>query len=131
MKKEFLKLFAVTAVGVVLLNAAGCVRTVDGRSRAGVPWLKDRIESNYERPLAQVMAATRETLKLNGTLISEDVVGNSLEGKVDGRTVYVKLEELEPKVTHVIVQVRTKAGGSNIDIASEIDKQIALHLTKQ
>ncbi len=131
MKKEFLKLFAVSAVGVLLMGAAGCVNTVDGRSRAGVPWLKDRIESNYERPVAQVMAAARETLKLNGTLISEDIVGFSLEGKVDGRTVYVKVEEVDAKVTHVVVQVRTKAGGSNIDIASEIDKQIALHLAKQ
>jgi hypothetical protein len=42
----------------------------------------------------------------------------------------VKVEEIDPKVTRVIVQVRTKGGGTDIDLASEIDKQIALHLQR-
>ena len=130
MKKEFLKICAVSAVGVLLIGAAGCVNTVDGRSRAGVPWLKDRIESTYERTVPQVMVAARETLKLHGTLITEDIVGNSLEGRVDARVVYVKVEEVDPKVSRVVVQVRTKAGGRDIELASEIDKQIALHLAR-
>lgn len=90
--------------------------------------MKDKIESRYERPVAQVVSATRETLKFNGTLVSEDVVNNTLQAKVDTRTVYVKVEEVDPKVTKVIVQVRSKGGGSDIDLAAEIDKQIALHL---
>jgi len=121
------------AIGILTCCAAvtlfsGCVNTIDGRSRAGMPWIKDRIESRYERPVAQVMGAARETLKFNGTVVSEDVVSNTIQAKVDTRTVYVKVDEVDNKVTKVVVQVRSKGGGSDIDLAAEIDKQIALHL---
>lgn len=127
MKKTFL--IAVTGV-VLAVSFSGCVSTVDGRSRAGVPWVKDKIESRYERSVKQVTDAAREALKANGTLISEDVVNNTLTAKVDTRTVYVKINELDPKVTQVITQVRTKGGGSDVDLAAEIDKQIALNLQR-
>ncbi|HEY6168159.1 MAG TPA: DUF3568 family protein [Verrucomicrobiae bacterium] len=119
-------------IGLICCAAAaalsGCVNTVDGHSKAGVPWLKDKIESRYERSLPQVMNAAREALKVNGTIISDDVVINTLKASVNTRTVFVKCEEVDPKVTRVIVQVRTKGGGNDIDLAAEIDKQIALHL---
>jgi hypothetical protein len=127
MKMDFLKLLAISCL---LTVGAGCVSTVDGRVRAGVPFVKDKIESRYERPLDQVMAAARETLQFNGTLYSEDVVNKSLEGKVDTRTIWVKLDEPEPSITRVVVQVRTKGGRSDVDLASEIDKQIALRLVR-
>ena len=62
-------------------------------------------------------------LKLNGTLVSENTINHSLEAKVDTRTVWVAVEEIEPKVSRVRVQARTKSGG-DIDLASELDKQI-------
>lgn len=127
MKKTFL--IAVTGV-VLAVSFSGCVSTVDGRNRAGVPWVKDKIESRYERTVTQVTDAAREALKANGTLISEDVVNNTLTAKVDTRTVYVKINKLDPKVTQVITQVRTKGGGSDVDLAAEIDKQIALNLQR-
>jgi hypothetical protein len=127
MKKNFL----IALTGVVLaVSFSGCVSTVDGRNRAGVPWVKDKIESRYERTVTQVTDAAREALKANGTLISEDVVNNTLTAKVDTRTVYVKINKLDPKVTQVITQVRTKGGGSDVDLAAEIDKQIALNLQR-
>jgi hypothetical protein len=127
MKKTFL--IAVTGV-VLAVSFSGCVSTVDGRNRAGVPWVKDKIESRYERTVTQVTDAAREALKANGTLISEDVVNNTLTAKVDTRTVYVKINKLDPKITQVITQVRTKGGGSDVDLAAEIDKQIALNLQR-
>jgi hypothetical protein len=42
----------------------------------------------------------------------------------------VTVDEVEPKVTRVKVQARRKSGGSDIDLASEIDKQIALRLPR-
>jgi len=125
MKKNFLMMLV---CGAALVPFTGCVNTVDGRSKAGMPWVKDKIDSRYERTVAQVTAAARATLKQNGTLVSEDVVTNTLTGKVDTRTVFVKVEEIDSKVTRVIVQVRTKGGGADVDLAAEIDKQIALNL---
>ena len=101
---------------------------MDGRSRAGVPFSKDTKESRYERPAAQIFEAAKEVLKYNGTLTAENTVNNSLEGKVDTRTVWVAVDEVEPKVTRVRTQARKKGGGGDIDLAAEIDKQIALRL---
>jgi hypothetical protein len=119
-------------VGTVLaLNLTGCVSTVDGRSKAGVPWLKDKIESKYEFSVKQVTDAARAAIKAaNGILISEDIVINTLTAKVDTRTVYVKITEIDNKVTQVLTQVRTKGGGRDVELAAEIDKLIALQLQR-
>lgn len=115
------------ALVVALLFAgflSGCVSTVDGRSRPGMPMAKDTIQSSYERPVEQCFNAAKDVLKLNGTLTSENTINHSLEAKIDTRTVWVAVDEIEPKVTRVRVQARTKGGRGDIDLASEIDKQI-------
>jgi hypothetical protein len=116
--------FAVVAGVCLAALLAGCVSTVDGRSRAGLPLTKDTIESRYERPVDQVFNAASDILKLNGTLVGENLINHSLEAKIDTRTVWVAIDEVEPKVSRVKVQARTKGGSGDIDLASEIDKQI-------
>ena len=111
-----------------LLALTGCVGTIDGKHQAGVPFVKDTVEARYERPASQVWAAAKDVLAFNGTLHVENVIGWVLEGKVDTRTVWVRVEELDPKLTRVIVQTRTKAGGADVALAGEIDKQIAIRL---
>lgn len=96
--------------------------------KAGVPFIKDKIVSSYERPVAQIFAAAKEVLAANGTLNREDTINKTVEGKVNQNTVFVKVEEVDPTVTQVTTQVRSKAGFTNIDLAAEIDKQIALRL---
>lgn len=113
----------VTAVCLTAL-LVGCVSTVDGRSRPGMPMAMDIKESSYERPVDQIFTAAKEVLKYNGTLVSENRVNNSLEAKIDTRTVWVAVEEIEPKVSRVRVQARTKGGRGDMDLAAEIDKQI-------
>jgi hypothetical protein len=103
---------------------AGCVSTVDGRSQAGFPMTKDTIESRYERPVDQVFSSAKDILRLNGTLVSENTINHSLVAKVDTKTVWVAVDEVEPKVSRVRVQARTKGGSGDVDLASEIDKQI-------
>jgi phage host-nuclease inhibitor protein Gam len=127
MKKN---IFLAVVCAVLALNLTGCVSTVDGRSKAGVPWLKDKIESKYERPVKEVTEAARAALKANGTIISDDLVTGTITAKVDTRTVYVKVTEIDKKVTQVLTQVRTKGGGADVDLAAEIDKQIALQLQR-
>jgi hypothetical protein len=76
----------------------------------------------------QCWAAAKDVLNANGTLFSEDVMQSTVSARVDTKTVRVKVESIEPSMTRVTVQVRTKTGNSDLDLAGEIDKQIALRL---
>ena len=64
----------------------------------------------------------------NGTLYSEDTLKSTLEASVNARTVWVKVQPLDTKVSQVWIQVRTKGGGTDMELAGEIDKQIAIRL---
>jgi hypothetical protein len=112
-----------------MLLLAGCVSTADGHKRAGWPLTKDSIESTYDRPVNQIVAAAVEVLKYNGTLVEQNIINNSLVAKIDTRTVYVRVDPIDGNVSRVVTQVRTKSGGANIAMASEIDKQIGMRLT--
>lgn len=113
---------------ILLAVAAGCQSTPDGKRRAGVPFVKDTIESRYQRPPAQIFAAARQVLELNGTLTGENTITSTLEAQVDNRAVIVKVDEVEPGVSRVLVEARRKGGAADIDLAAEVDKQIALKL---
>lgn len=123
-----IKAFFLLAVSTLAVLISGCVSTVDGRREAGNPLVKDKLVRVYERPVLQCWAATKDVLNANGTLFSEDVMQSTVSARVDTRTVRVKVESIDPKMTRVTLQVRTKMGNSDIDLAGEIDKQIALRL---
>jgi hypothetical protein len=129
MKKMF---FGLLGAAVIAVGGTGCVSTVDGHKTAGVPFRKDRIVSRYQLSVEQVFTAAKEVLASEkgglGVLQSENRVNNSLVAKVNTRFVYVKVNEIEPTITEIVVQVRTDAGWSDVDWAAEIDKQIALRL---
>ena len=122
-------------LGLVLVGA-GCVSTVDERKTAGVPFIKDRVEGRYERTVDQVANAAKAVVSSNGVLVNESVIYNqtnavkTVEGKVNQRSVWVRIEGIDPKITAVTVQTRTPGGGSDIDLAHEIEKQIALKLVQ-
>src|ERR1041385_3296069 len=115
------------AIAMFLALVAGCVNTTDSH-RIVAPPGKDKIESRYERPVETIFAAAKEVLRFNGTLYGENTISHSLEAKVDTRTVDVSVDEVEPKISRVIVQARKKSRLPDIDLAAEIDKQIALKL---
>jgi hypothetical protein len=124
MKKiVFIPLMALTLTAIL----AGCVSTLDGRMKAGLP-VKDTIESRYERPTGELFGAAKEVLRFNGTLYGENTITQTLEAKIDNRTVWVAVDEVEPNITRVRTQARSATGGADIDLASEIDKLIALQL---
>lgn len=118
--------------------AVGCVGTVNGKKTAAVPLVKDRIEGRYERPAGQVFEAAKQVIKINGTLLSESTLHSgtnaigvlALEGRVNQRTVWISVEQIEPKVSAVIVQARTKGGGTDKALCYDLDKQIALKLVQ-
>ncbi len=114
--------------------ASGCISTVNDRSTAAVPFVKDQFEGRYERPVDQVYAAAAEVVKLNGAIDRESIISpgpnqvKTIEAKVNGRSVWVRVEPVDAKVTSVIVQVRTKGGGSDLELTQELQKQIAVKL---
>jgi LytS/YehU family sensor histidine kinase len=126
------KILAVLVMAGLAGLIAGCVETVDGRSQAGVPWVKDRVEGRYEVPSGRVFEAAKAVLAFNGTLTGENTINHSLEAKVDQTSVFVRVEELDAAkpLTHVIVQTRSKGGATDLDLAHEIEKQIALKLVR-
>ena len=122
-------------LGLALIGA-GCVSTVDERKTAGVPFIKDSVSGRYERSVDQVATAAKQVVSSNGVLVNESVIYNqtnslkTVEGKVNQRTVWVRIESVDPKITAVTVQTRTPGGGSDIELAHEIEKQIALKLVQ-
>jgi len=122
------QLSALLLIAAALASSTGCYHTQDGHTKAGVPWVKDTLESRYERPADQVFQAAKETLAYNGTLTSENTISKTLEAKIDTRTVWVKVDQVEPTISRVFVQARNSSGGKDIDLVAEIHKQIALKL---
>jgi hypothetical protein len=122
------KVFAALLLGLTVLSLTGCYKTQEGRRKVGVPFSKDTIESRYERPVDQVYAAAKATLEFNGALTGENTITKVLTGKVNDRTIYVRVDEAEPRIARVFVQARKSSGRGDVDLASEIDKQIALRL---
>jgi len=122
MKLKFLASFVLS--GALL---AGCVSTQDGHTTGGMPLTKDTITSRYERPVSQLTAATRLVLNQNGKMLVDNGVNNTFVAKVNQRNVWVKVSDVDGKLTQVTVQVRTKVKG-DVDLAAELSKQIALQL---
>ena len=124
-----LKDFAILTAWVLSLGlVAGCVGTLDGHKQAGNPFSKDTRVAQYEIPAEKVWSAAKEVLAHDGALTGENTISKTLEATVDQRKVFVKVQELEPKLTRIQVQCRTKGGGADLALASEIDKRIALRL---
>jgi len=125
MKMNLFWLGLICAGGVLL---AGCVNTLDGRQQAGIPLVKDTVSRRYERTPLDIWAVAKVVLSRNGTLFSEDHLQSTLQASVDRKTVWVKVEPVDQRVTKVSVQVRTKSGAGDLDLAGEMQTEIALGL---
>jgi hypothetical protein len=119
MKFGFLLLFACSC----LIALPACYTTPEGRLKAGVPG-KDRIVSRYEAPFEMVYEAAKAVLIENGTLTNDDRVTQILRGRIDTNTIWIALDDAEPRLTTVTVQARGSGGGANVELASEVDKLI-------
>ncbi len=98
---------------------------------------KDKFESRYERSVDQVYRAAVDAVRANGTISRENVISSgpnqvkTIEGKINKRDVWVRVEPVDPSVTSVKVQVRTRVGGTDLTLAQELQKQIAINLVSQ
>jgi hypothetical protein len=125
MRFNLILLFS-TCLGATLLS--GCVGTIDGKHSAGVPFTKDTLERRYERTPHEIWDAAKDVLRFNGTLYSENMLQSTLEATVDQRTVWVRIEEVDPRVSKLTVQAR-KGGVGDVDMASWMIEQIGARLS--
>ena len=122
MKLKWMFVLMVSLGGGLL---SGCVGTVDGGHRAGNPFVKDNVEGRYERTPQEIWTAAKDIIQHHGTLISEDLVKNTLQANIDEHKVWIFIQEIDSKTTRVIVQARTKGGNGDVQLASYLDKEIA------
>jgi hypothetical protein len=132
MKKTF---FAVLA-GVAVVVATGCVHTVSDTSTFAVSYGKDSVAGRYQRDLDTVYKASVAVIQNDGVLLTEYVPHDntnavrSLAGRVNDCKVWIRVEQVDPKVSQVDVQARTKWGRVDIDLVHELEKEIALQLAR-
>jgi hypothetical protein len=128
-----MKKIQIALLGVLVL-VAGCVKTVNDQHAFALSPGKDKFENRYERTVDQVYAASVEVVKLNGAITRESVINpgpnpvKTIEAKVTGQEVWVRVEAVDTKVTSVIVQVRTKAGGTDLQLTQQLANQIGIKL---
>ena len=129
-----MKIFA-AFVGAVIVTA-GCVSTVSDTHSPALTWSKDKVQGRYERSVDQVYQASVAVIQNNGVLLTEYIPHDntntvrSLQGKVNEKNVWIRVEGVDPKVTEVTVQARSSWGVSDVDLAHELEKEIALQLAR-
>jgi hypothetical protein len=131
MKKTIFALLA----GATLIGT-GCVKTVSDTHSFASTWSKDTVVGRYNRSVDQVYAASVAVIQANGVLVKEYIPHDTtnairaLEGKVNQRNVWVRVEGIDAKTTQVDVQSRGSWGVSDLDLTHELEKEIALQLAR-
>lgn len=132
MKKGIFALLA----GVAIISLTGCVSTVTEDKTAGVKLSPDQLENRYEVPLNTAFDASKRVLQSYGEVSRESNLlqttnqVRALEGKANGRDVWIRLEALQPRLTAVTVQARSTWAGSDVQTAHDVATRIALELSK-
>jgi hypothetical protein len=128
------KIFA-ALIGITIVTA-GCIGTVSGTKTAAIPFTKDTVQGRYQRSVDQVYQASVQVIQNNGVLITEFIPHDTtntvraLQAKVNQRNVWISVQAVDPQVTAVSVEARTKMGASDIDLAHQLEKEIALQLAR-
>jgi hypothetical protein len=129
------KIFAVFAGAAII--ATGCVHTVSDTSTFAVSYGRDSVAGRYQRSPDQVYSAAVAVVTRDGVLLREYVPHEytnevrQLEGRVNDRKVWIRVEQVDPQISQVDVEARTKMGRVDIDLVHEIEKEIALQLAAQ
>lgn len=116
-----------------LALVTGCVSTVNDQHTFALSPGKDQYENRYERSVDQVYAAAVEVVKFNGTIARESVLNpgpnavKTIQAKVNGRNVWVRVQAVDSKITSVTVQVRTSVG-TDQTLTQQLLNQIGIKL---
>ena len=118
----------------VVLALVGCVAKVTETTPGTKPAYQDRVTNQYQKSVDQVFEATKQAVTSFGNVTRADTVlaatnqVRTVEGIINGRSIYIRLEEVKPKTTTAVVQVRTKAGGTDLRVAADVVRQIVVYL---
>jgi len=129
MKKKF---FAVLAGAAMV--ATGCVQTVSDTDTFAMYYGRDMVSNRFNRPFDEVYKAACTVMKNDGVIVREFVSHEytnsvqSVEGRINNRKVWIRVGVVDPKVTQVDVQARTKAGMVDIDLVHQIGTEVAVEL---
>ena len=130
-----MKIFAVLAGAAIV--ATGCVHTVSDTSTFAVSYGRDSVGGRYQRPADQVYAASKAVIQADGVLLTEYIPHDytnevrSLEGRVNDRKVWIRVQQIDPRISQVDVEARTKFGRVDLDLVHELEKEIALKLASE
>src|ERR1043166_9488076 len=121
-------------LGVVALAVAGCVGTVSGGNTGAVPFMKNKVEALYPRSPDEVFKAAKAVFGEMGVLNNEGILHEETnhvkhaEGRINERKIWVRVEPASGNTTALTVQARTVGGAGDIELAAQVDKNIALKL---
>lgn len=131
------KIFAAfTGLAGLTLIATGCISTVSDTKTMAVSFAQDNVTGRYQRSVDQVYKASVAVIQHNGVLLTEFIPHDytntvrSLQGKVNERNVWIRVESVDPQITAITVQARSTWGNSDIDLAHELEKEVALQLAR-
>ena len=130
-----MKLLACVLGAVILVT--GCVGTASGGKTAGVPFIKDKFLALYKVPADKAYQAAKEVMKEDGVLTNEGVnyAGavevRFVQGKINESKVWISVSNAEKDLTQVTVQVRRGGGGSDLVLAHQLDKEIAIKMARE
>ena len=128
----------ILAALVLPILTTGCYTTQSGKSKfTFVPGRTDTVPKRYDRPVATVLAASREALNLLGTETPGQVNPKDKSQVLNGRinTRYIEIKVLPDKqsptnISAVYIQARTKWGNPDLLLASELSNQITLAIIR-
>ncbi len=124
------------ALAAIAIVTAGCISTVSGTKTAGNPIGRDAVAGDYRRSVDEVYSAAVRVINNDGTLITEYIPHDTTNtvrafmGRVNQNKVWVRVEEVNPQITQITVQARTKWGNQDLDMAHELEKEVALQLAR-
>ena len=124
------------ACAAIALMTAGCVTTVSDTKVAGNPLGRDAVAGRYQRSVDEVYRAAIQVINNDGTLLTEyiphDTTNNvrAFMGRVNQNKVWMRVESVDPQITQISVEARTKWGNQDLDMAHELEKEVALQLAR-
>jgi hypothetical protein len=130
------KMIFAVLTGAAALIATGCVHTVSDTSAYAISFGRDSVSGRYNRSWDQVYKAALTVVANSGVVVREYVpheytnTVRQFEGRINESRVFIKVEQIDPKISQVDVEARTKYGRVDIDLVHEVEKDIALELTK-
>lgn len=124
------------ALAAFVIATAGCVSTVSDTQTPGMPFGRDSVGGRYQRPLDDVYRAAIQVINNDGTLLTEYIPHDTtntvraFKGRVNQNTVWMRVESVDPQITQIMVEARTKMGIQDLDMAHELEKEVALQLAR-